>query len=138
MSNKHSKSTKRLQRILVQGVLFRLGNRGIEILLSKRLNEPYKNSMQGFGGKGHVFRGYYDDEINEDVFVTLIREAEEETNMKLMKNKCKKIWSKTTPSKKEWFDDHCSEDEALYDVTLTLFMYPYDGTQDATMFDFAI
>ncbi|RIB19075.1 hypothetical protein C2G38_2182827 [Gigaspora rosea] len=42
----------------------------------------------------------------------------------------KKIWSETVPSQLKWTAQRCETQDAIYNITLSIFIYPWDWIQE--------
>ncbi|RIB24252.1 hypothetical protein C2G38_2032040 [Gigaspora rosea] len=118
---------------LVQVVIFRRDStRGIQIMLSQRIHpdKPYFNMMQGTGGKVDVYTDNNGHEILETEEDTAMRETLEESGIILEEEKLQKIWSETVPLQLEWTARRCNVQDATYNVTLSIFIYPWDWIQE--------
>ncbi|RIB21046.1 hypothetical protein C2G38_2301626 [Gigaspora rosea] len=114
-------------RRLVQVIIFRKDSeKGIQIMLSQRIHpdKPYLGLMQGTGGKVDVHTNDYGYETLETEENTAMRETLEESGIILEEGKLQKIWSETVPSQLEWTTRRCDIQQAEYNVTLSIFIYP--------------
>ncbi|RIB19211.1 hypothetical protein C2G38_2036227 [Gigaspora rosea] len=119
-------------RRLVQVIIFRRDSeKGIQIMLSQRRHpdKPYLGLMQGTGEKVDVYTNDYGHETLETEDAAMC-ETLEESGIILEEGKLQKIWSETVPSQIEWTARRCDIQQAVYNVTLSIFIYPWDWIQE--------
>ncbi|RIB23636.1 hypothetical protein C2G38_2289077 [Gigaspora rosea] len=86
--------------------------------------------MQGTGEKVDVYTNNYGQETLETEEDAAMRETLEESGIILEEEKLQKIWSETVPSQLEWTARRCEVQDATYNVTLSIFIYPWDWIQE--------
>ncbi|RIB23840.1 hypothetical protein C2G38_2288042 [Gigaspora rosea] len=117
-------------RRLVQVIIFRKDSeKGIQIMLSQRIH-PYLGMMQGTRGKVDVYTNDYGYETLETEEDAAMRETLEESGIILEEEKLQKNWSETVPSQLEWTARRCNVQNVTYNVTLSIFIYPWDWIQE--------
>ncbi|RIB20434.1 hypothetical protein C2G38_2179293 [Gigaspora rosea] len=80
--------------------------KGIQIMLSQRI---------------HPDKPYFRDDA---------RNWRKKSGIYLDEPKLQKNWSETVPSHLEWTSRRCNIQDAIYSITLSLFIYPWDWIQE--------
>ncbi|RIB30583.1 hypothetical protein C2G38_2152383 [Gigaspora rosea] len=75
-------------------------------------------------------RCLYEHETLETEEDAAMRETLEESGIILEEGKLQKIWSETVPSQIEWTARRCDIQQAVYNVILLIFIYPWDWIQE--------
>ncbi|RIB13060.1 hypothetical protein C2G38_2144743 [Gigaspora rosea] len=114
---------------LVKVLIFGKSKKGIQVMLLQRIHpqKPYFGMMQGTGGKVEVYVDEYGIETLEKKVDAAIQETQEELGIYLDETKLQKIWSETVLL--EWTTRRCEIQEAIYNVTLSIFIYPWNWIQ---------
>ncbi|RIB26520.1 hypothetical protein C2G38_2266940 [Gigaspora rosea] len=101
-------------------------------MLLQRLhpNKPYLNMMQGTGRKVDVYTDNYGNKTLETEENAAMQETLEESGIILDEENLQKIWSETVPLQLEWTTRRCEVQDAIYSITLSIFIYPWDWIQE--------
>ena len=101
-------------------------------MLSQRIHpgKPYLGMYQGTGGKVDVYLDELGNEFLEIEEDAAMRETLEESALYLEETQLQKIWTESVPSQLEWTARRCEKHEATYNVTLSIFTYPWDKIQE--------